>query len=627
MATSSIGSAVTGAGSGTVSCSAVEDVVGVGTAFLTELSAPGTVAIDGYVYSIKSIDDDTNLVLETGSRPSFAFPNVSAVGYSIGGRDYATPQQWMDDCPADLTTAMEIWRGECYADSEFRYEVSGDRLTSLVTITGTVTSASYYVELTAAAGESFADHADAATNPLIYSSSYGAAFYRKLNYKDAVTVSENYTRISRLQIYSRSGSGVKRSAIQVASGVGDTQMRELVLDGGMVVKAGSNHKFTNIMILGGFYSQVMNSGQIVNVTCIQDGTAGTGKGFGSGFTNYSRPNIDLINCCTFGFDIGFNSGFNSTNNSNNASDSGDAPGTNSLDLTGSWADQFVAIDGTDWRVKAGSDLAGAGAPQSAQTNDLDIIGQARSTSAPFIGCWEYIAAGITRALALATVAAVTQSETAEANASLTITADAALSQAETLSAPRAAALTSDTAAQQAATTGVLRAAALAAVSALAQSESTDTTGATTLAAVASIVAAGGQTHTASSDLASNAAITAANSITLDVSEAMASAAAFTASVSAIYTEAATLAAVVDVVQAVTLEALATSELATDTQILPIAPRGFAGAITLTASATVSASGFIVDLTIATPDGRTLYIASDDRSLTVAADDRTVTISA
>ena len=89
--------------------------------------------------------------------------------HSIGttGRDYSTLQAWEDACPANLVTDGNIWRGECYNDSEF--SSSG----TLVTIAGITTDATHYVELTTATGHSFQDHADVRTNALKYNQSNG----------------------------------------------------------------------------------------------------------------------------------------------------------------------------------------------------------------------------------------------------------------------------------------------------------------------------------------------------------------------------------------------------------------------------------------------------------------------
>jgi hypothetical protein len=54
-----------------------------------------------------------------------------------------------------------------------------------------------------------------------------------------------------------------------------------------------------------------------------------------------------------------------------------------------YADQFVSAF-NDFRAKASGSLDGAGLRVQSATNDVDIVGRARSTSAPTIGAWEVI---------------------------------------------------------------------------------------------------------------------------------------------------------------------------------------------------------------------------------------------
>jgi len=115
------------------------------------------------------------------------------------GGDYTLPQAWEDDCPANLVTADEIWRGEVL-NQEF--SGAGNRLT----ISGQTTDETRYVDLTAQAGASFADHADKLTNPLRYNSAVGAAITQSSSYATAVIITTPYTRISRLQIGATGGN-------------------------------------------------------------------------------------------------------------------------------------------------------------------------------------------------------------------------------------------------------------------------------------------------------------------------------------------------------------------------------------------------------------------------------------
>ena len=114
-------------------------------------------------------------------------PVVSSIGTT--GRDYSTLQAWEDACPANLVTADQIWKGECYNDSEF---------TAKVVISGQTTDATRYVWLTAAAGQSFQDHASARTNPLVYDQSKGVGV--RGGPDSLVTLNSDYARATRLQI-------------------------------------------------------------------------------------------------------------------------------------------------------------------------------------------------------------------------------------------------------------------------------------------------------------------------------------------------------------------------------------------------------------------------------------------
>lgn len=86
-----IGTDTTGAGTGTVSCSATTAVTGSGTSFTTELTAPGVIEISGTLYDIASITDNTNLTLTANG------PSVSSVAFNIGTRDYSTVSAWEAD--------------------------------------------------------------------------------------------------------------------------------------------------------------------------------------------------------------------------------------------------------------------------------------------------------------------------------------------------------------------------------------------------------------------------------------------------------------------------------------------------------------------------------------------------
>lgn len=126
---------------------------------------------------------------------------------SAGGRDYSTIATWIAACPADLVAADQVYRGEMYNDSEF--VVAAQQTIG----SGVTTDATRYIELTAAAGQSFVDHPNVRTNPLRYDASKGVAVTCSTSYTVVFQLAAQYTRISRLQIQHSSTAGGANSGI------------------------------------------------------------------------------------------------------------------------------------------------------------------------------------------------------------------------------------------------------------------------------------------------------------------------------------------------------------------------------------------------------------------------------
>lgn len=113
------------------------------------------------------------------------------------GRDRATIATWAANIPANLVTADQVAQGECYNDSEF---------SGAVTISGIVTDTTRYVHLTAAATQSFQDHANKTTNALRYNQSNGVAWTTSLANTKLLTVNVGDFKLSRMQLKT-SGTG------------------------------------------------------------------------------------------------------------------------------------------------------------------------------------------------------------------------------------------------------------------------------------------------------------------------------------------------------------------------------------------------------------------------------------
>lgn len=135
---------------------------------------------------------------------------ATTVTKTIGsGGDYANMAAWIAACPANLVTADQIWRGELLNQT---FSGTGN----LLTISGITTDATRYVELTVAAGASFAD---AASPVMRVDSSKGAYVTSSVdNVGVAVIInSVAFTRFSRLQVESTVTSTAARAIVMGAA--------------------------------------------------------------------------------------------------------------------------------------------------------------------------------------------------------------------------------------------------------------------------------------------------------------------------------------------------------------------------------------------------------------------------
>jgi hypothetical protein len=125
---------------------------------------------------------------------------------SAGGRDYTSVAAWVAAAPANLVTADQVWKGEMYNDSN-SFVVAG-----AFDISGPTTDATRFMWLTAAAGQSFQDHANKLTNPVRYDQTKGVGLESTSGFgSDAFTMGCNFTLVERLQFkfnYSSHAAGV-----------------------------------------------------------------------------------------------------------------------------------------------------------------------------------------------------------------------------------------------------------------------------------------------------------------------------------------------------------------------------------------------------------------------------------
>lgn len=355
---------------------------------------------------------------------------VKTIG--TAARQYSTWQAWEDATPVSLIAVDQIWRGECYNDSEF---AAG------VVFSGTTADATRYSILTTAAGQSFRDHANKLTNPLAYDQTKGVGI-SATDLGHVVHMFEDFVIMENVQI-KQPPFGYRQYPVLIDTGGVNTLniVRNCIIEGdnnnAVFRAASSGSVIENCLVVN--KSTVASTGMILgsgaaayNCTVVHTSNVAGSIGIS---TSYS--NSIAANCAVFGFATAFSaSGFDTTNSKNNATDGASAPGTsNQLSLV--YANQFVNTTntGTDFRAKSGNGLQ-FGVTDTTHTAGIDVIGQTRAAT-PTIGAWEYIVsaasiAGAAQAVATATgalqgSAALSGTAQAIATAAGTVQASAALS--------------------------------------------------------------------------------------------------------------------------------------------------------------------------------------------------------
>lgn len=312
--------------------------------------------------------------------------NVKSIG-TAGGRDYSTLQAWEDAAPANLVTADEIWQGQCYNDSEF---------TGALTVSGSTVDATRYKELTTAAGQSYIDDAGAATNPLRYDQSKGVGLSVTAGYTTAITVSENYFRMSKIQARRITGGGGNR--VWLDSGVTGTVLSQCIFESdrnASITRFETNALVSSCAFLGRASSMpaiitvASTGGKVVNCTLAvpSDLTAAT-----AGVTRSYASSWSIVNCAIFGVgNVGDTTGITYTNCYTDDNTSLPSGVTNLAYDTSTGSGFENITDATrDFRLKSTSGLIDVGTTDA--DGSPDIIGTARSGTYD-VGAWEFVSGG------------------------------------------------------------------------------------------------------------------------------------------------------------------------------------------------------------------------------------------
>lgn len=282
--------------------------------------------------------------------------------------DYTTLQAWEDAAAADLVSADEIWEGQIQSGASF----SGSA--AQLTVSGSTTDATRYKHLTVASGGSFADNS---ANALRYDEAQGAYIKSTGGYLTCISATENYFRMSRVQVRTDDTSANTVSMTGTGS-----RMDRCIIRGkktGLTITGNVYNSLFESLTPGGATSPfvvLQGTGTFANNTVLCPGSAATAA---KGITqNYSTSTITNVVICGFGAD--FDKHGPSTVTFSNCygvtSTTGYSGVTTGLAFTTS---TFANVTGAtlDAKLVTGSALVDAGTTVAAA--DPDIFGTTRST--------------------------------------------------------------------------------------------------------------------------------------------------------------------------------------------------------------------------------------------------------
>jgi hypothetical protein len=312
------------------------------------------------------------------------------------GGDYTTLQAWEDAAPADLTTADQIWQGQC---KNQLFSGAGVQLT----MAGSTSDATRYKELTTQSGASFRDNANVQTNALRYNSSNGAAISNSGGYTTAVLLTENYSRLTGLQVEATANSGGSVSMQGTGNIVRQCICEHKQTDG--FAFAGNSGTAVNVLVVSrkSAPSTIVKVGAVsgallVNCTIVQPtGLTAPSAVFGG---NYGTATVK--NCAMFANGAPVKSGSTAYTFTTCYSDASSPPtGVSSATYNTSL---FTAIANTthDYRLPSGSSLIDVGTTDSTNA-PTDIAGTSRPAGSAYdVGAWEF-ASGVSTINASGTI--------------------------------------------------------------------------------------------------------------------------------------------------------------------------------------------------------------------------------
>lgn len=316
---------------------------------------------------------------------------------TAGGRDYSSISTWMAACPADLVTADRVYRGEVYNDSEFV-------ITAQLSIgSGVTTDATRYIELTAAAGQSFVDHPDVRQNALRIDPSKGVTVTCNTGYTVIFVALAKYTRISRLQVRHTATGGGGNTCLVTSTAVPSTCRYSNLLivsnSTGLGVDLSEADTLENSAILmtrsGGAQgaARMYHHGTFLNCLFAMPSDVASKQPYAltNNYWGSVGTPVTIKNCVAVGFTgvISNPSQFTATNCYTDVA----SPPTGFTTLaydTGSGTGFFSTIGAApDFRLRRTSALIGAGTNSGAPLTDITGVTRPMDTNVD-VGPWEVV---------------------------------------------------------------------------------------------------------------------------------------------------------------------------------------------------------------------------------------------
>lgn len=316
-------------------------------------------------------------------------PTTVTKTIGASGRDYATINAFFAAVPADLVAADQLWEGVIYPDS-------GNTITPPQTgfaLGARTTDATRCVRLKCAPGASFKDHASKLTNALRPNASNGILL-TKSDFGQVLDIGIADVELEGLQIQHTAGQttnyGVvygKRLTLRNCI----IQTVDRCMNG---AQAGSEPRLYNSLLISSNSGGCRSTAGGTTTAIVKGCTFVANSTAGYPIRMEYRP-LTIKDSAWFGMSSA-PYGTSYTGSTNNATDQTSFPanvtGTHSLTYANQFESNNIAGGTHDFRVKAGSNLIGAGVADA----DIaaDIVGTTR-LDPPTIGAWDYISSGPT----------------------------------------------------------------------------------------------------------------------------------------------------------------------------------------------------------------------------------------